>query len=152
MKKKNKRKKLRYYLTTIFFVLMVIFWLGLAGAYVLNKHRWDKAIENGILAVLSVLISFFYYRQTKNVGTTNGDDERDEYLETKTNSQMFKVTNVLIFILGMVFLIWGAFLWQNSGTNTLVIILMTIAVTLIVLWNILLLIQLILGIINEICD
>lgn len=152
MKEKNKRKKLTYYLITTIFVLLAVFWLGLAGAYVVSKNRWDKALENGILAVISVLVACFYYHQTKNVGTIAGDDERDDYLRMKTDSQMYKVTSMLILILGSVFLIWGAFLWQYSATNTLIIVLMTIAATLLILWNILLLVELILGIINEIRD
>lgn len=79
------------------------------------------------------MIALFNDHQAKNVGTVKGEDERDEYLEMKTNSQVFKIAIALVFILSLIFLIWGAFLWKNNGINTMVIVVMTIAITLTVL-------------------
>ena len=58
----------------------------------------------------------------------------------KTDHQMYKIANWLICILGLAFLIWVAFAYKCEG--------LTIAGTLSILWNILLLIGMI-GITNE---
>lgn len=147
---KNKRKRQKYYLIACFFMVLAVFWIGLSVAYILYKNRWDKTVENTFYTVVSALVALFYYYQAKNVGTVKGEDERDEYLEMKTNSQVFKIASALVLILSLIFLLWGAFLWKNNGINAMVIVVMTIAITLTVLWNVLLLIELILGIFNEV--
>ena len=85
-------------------------------------------------------LCFFYYKG-QNIGTDKDDeDERDEFIAVKTDHQMYKIANWLICILGLAFLIWVAFAYKCEG--------LTIAGTLSILWNILLLIGMI-GITNE---
>ena len=77
------------------------------------------------------------------------DDERDKFIEMKTGKTMFTISQYLIFSLGAIALI-GALILYNRGTSNDFgsMILMSIAVTLLVIWNLLILIWLIITFIN----
>ena len=84
------------------------------------------------------------------MGTDKDDeDERDEFIAVKTDHQMYKIASWLIYILSLVFLIGAAFMYENQGFTDLVLVLTTVCCTLIILWNILFLIEIIIGITNE---
>ena len=148
--KKNKKRKLKYYFSACFFTLSALLELALISLEVLQHRRQTDIPKNIIYAVfaISVAVYLFYKAKTED-GEIDDEDERDEFITVKTDHQMYKIANWLIYILSLVFLIGAAFMYEAQGFTTLVIILITIAATLSVLWNLLLLIEVIMGITNE---
>ena len=148
--KKNKKRKLKYYFSACFFTLSALLELVLIGLEILQHRRQIDIPKNIIYAVFAISFAAYLYYKAKTVGTDKDDeDERDEFIAVKTDHQMYKIANWLIYILSLVFLIGAAFMYEAQGFTTLVIILITIAATLSVLWNLLLLIEMIIGITNE---
>ena len=148
--KKNKKRKLKYYFSACFFTLSALLELALIGLEILQHRRQIDIPKNIIYAVFAISFAFYLYYKAKTVGTDKDDeDEREEFIAVKTDHQMYKIANWLIYILSLVFLTGAAFMYKAQGFTTLVIILITIAATLSVLWNLLLLIEMIIGITNE---
>ena len=148
--KKNKKRKLKYYFSACFFTLSAFLELALIGLEILQHRRQIDIPKNIIYAVFAISFAAYLYYKAKTVGTDKDDeDERDEFIAVKTNHQMYKIANWLIYILSLVFITSAAFMYEAQGFTTLVIILTTIAATLSVLWNLLLLIEMIIGITNE---
>ncbi len=117
---------------------------------VLQHQRQNSIPKNIIYAVfdISVAVYLFYKAKTEDA-EIDDEDERDEFIIVKTDHQMYKIANWLIYILSLIFMTSAAFMYEAQGFTTLVIILITIAATLCVLWNLLLLIEMIIGITNE---
>ena len=148
--KKNKKRKLKYYFSASFFTLSALLEFALISLEVLQHRRQTDIPKNIIYAVFAISFAFYLYYKAKTVGTDKDDeDERDEFIAVKTDHQMYKIANWLIYILSLVFIISAAFMYEAQGFTTPVIILTTIAATLSVLWNLLLLIEMILVITNE---
>ena len=148
--KKNKKRKLKYYFSACFFTLSALLELALISLEILQHRRQIDIPKNIIYAVFAISFAVYLYYKAKTVGTDKDDeDERDEFIAVKTDHQMYKIANWLIYILSLVFLTGAAFMYKAQGFTTLVIILITIAATLSVLWNLLLLIEMIIGITNE---
>ena len=148
--KKNKKRKLKYYFSACFFILLALLEFVLISLEVLQHRRQTDIPKNIIYAVLAISFAVYLYYKAKTVGTDKDDeDERDEFIAVKTDHQMYKIANWLIYILSLVFIISAAFMYEAQGFTTPVIILTTIAATLSVLWNLLLLIEMILVITNE---
>lgn len=148
--KKNKKRKLKYYFSACFFTLSALLELALISLEILQRRRQIDIPKNIVYAVSAISFAAYLYYKAKTVGTDKDDeDERDEFIAVKTDHQMYKIANWLIYILSLVFLTGAAFMYEAQGFTTLVIILITIAATLSVLWNLLLLIEMIIGITNE---
>ena len=148
--KKNKKRKLKYYFSACFFTLSALLELALISLEILQHRRQTDIPKNIIYAVFAISFAFYLYYKAKTVGTDKDvEDERDEFIAVKTDHQMYKIANWLIYILSMVFITSAAFMYEAQGFTIPVIILTTIAATLSVLWNLLLLIEMILGITNE---
>ena len=113
----------------------------------------DKIIQDVIWTGIFGIASFFSFYDAKKIGTSKAindeDDERDKFIEMKTGKTMFTISQYLIFSLGAIALI-GALILYNRGTSNDFgsMILMSIAVTLLVIWNLLILIWLIITFIN----
>ena len=148
--KKNKKRKIKYYCAACFFVLLALLELVLISLAVLQHQRQNSIPKNIIYAVFAISVAVYLFYKAKTVGTDEDDeDEREGFITVKTDHQMYKIASWLIYILSLVFLIGAAFMYEAQGFTTLVIILITIAATLSVLWNLLLLIEVIMGITNE---
>ena len=148
--KKNKKRKLKYYFSACFFTLSALLELALISLEILQHRRQIDIPKNIVYAVFAISVAVYLFYKAKTVGTDEDDeDERDEFITVKTDHQMYKIANWLIYILSLVFLTGAAFMYKAQGFTTLVIILITIAATLSVLWNLLLLIEVIMGITNE---
>ena len=148
--KKNKKRKIKYYCAACFFVLLALLELVLISLAVLQHQRQNSIPKNIIYAVfaISVAVYLFYKAKTEDAGIDD-EDERDEFIIVKTDHQMYKIASWLIYILSLVFLIGAAFMYENQGFTDLVLVLTTVCCTLIILWNILFLIEIIIGITNE---
>lgn len=144
---KNK-KKIGYYAETIFVLILAIVWLSFLGYDVINGRNWSKIVEDLIWTGITILITLYNYHEAKKIGIVIEDDERDNYLIMKTESQMFKLTHNLILVLGVVFLITGSILSKNNGVTVLVIVLTSVAVILLFFWMLIIVIELILLFIN----
>ena len=148
--KKNKKRKIKYYFAACFFTLSALLELALISLEILQHRRQIDIPKNIVYAVFAISFAFYLYYKAKTVGTDKDDeDERDEFIAVKTDHQMYKIASWLIYILSLVFLTSAALMYKAQGFTTLVIILITIAATLSVLWNLLLLIEMIIGITNE---
>ena len=148
--KKNKKRKIKYYFAACFFTFLALLELVLISLELLQHRRQTDIPKNIIYAVFAISFAFYLYYKAKTVGTDKDDeDERDEFIVVKTDHQMYKIANWLIYILSLIFMTGAAFMYEAQGFTTLVIILTTIAATLSVLWNLLLLIEMIIGITNE---
>ena len=148
--KKNKKRKIKYYCAACFFVLLALLELVLISLAVLQHQRQNSIPKNIIYAVFAISIAvYLFYKAKTEDAEIDDEDERDEFIIVKTDHQMYKIASWLIYILSLVFLTSAAFMYEAQGFTTLVIILTTIAATLSVLWNLLLLIEMILGITNE---
>ena len=144
---------LRAYGATLFCLILFIIWLTSLCHDVLLKYTWDKIIQDVIWTGIFGIASFFSFYDAKKIGTSKAindeDDERDKFIEMKTGKTMFTISQYLIFSLGAIALI-GALILYNRGTSNDFgsMILMSIAVTLLVIWNLLILIWLIITFIN----
>ena len=148
--KKNKKRKIKYYCAACFFVLLALLELVLISLAVLQHQRQNSIPKNIIYAVFAISVAVYLFYKAKTVGTDEDDeDERDEFIVVKTDHQMYKIASWLIYILSLVFLIGAAFMYENQGFTDLVLVLTTVCCTLIILWNILFLIEIIIGITNE---
>ena len=148
--KKNKKRKIKYYCAACFFVLLALLEVVLISLAVLQHQRQNSIPKNIIYAVfdISVAVYLFYKAKTED-GEIDDEDERDEFITVKTDHQMYKIASWLIYILSLVFLIAAAFIYEAQGFTDLVLVLTTVCCTLIILWNILFLIEIIIGITNE---
>ena len=148
--KKNKKRKLKYYFSACFFILLALLELVLICLEVLQHRRQTDIPKNIIYAVFAISFAFYLYYKAKTVGTDKDDeDERDEFIAVKTDHQMYKIANWLIYILSLIFMTGAAFMYESQGFTDLVLVLTTVCCTLIILWNILFLIEIIIGITNE---
>lgn len=149
----QKKKKLRAYGATLFCLILFIIRLTSLCHDALLKYTWDKIIQDVIWTGIFGIASFFSFYDAKKIGTSKAindeDDERDKFIEMKTGKTMFTISQYLIFSLGAIALI-GALILYNRGTSNDFgsMILMSIAVTLLVIWNLLILIWLIITFIN----
>ncbi|QQP28444.1 hypothetical protein [Lactobacillus ultunensis] len=148
MSKANKRKRMKYYLGAGIFIILTLFQLFILGQHLLNDAGWGQILKDVIWTVLLLLVTLGDYAIAKDVGTPDDDDERDNYIEMKTEHQLMKITMVLLWVLGAVFLAGGIILAKNSGVNTLVSALILVAIVLLTLWTLLIVIELILFAIN----
>ena len=117
---------------------------------VLQHQRQNSIPKNIIYAVfaISVAVYLFYKAKTEDA-EIDDEDERDEFIIVKTDHQMYKIASWLIYILSLAFLIGAAFMYETQCFTDLVLVLTTVCCTLIILWNILFLIEIIIGITNE---
>lgn len=147
-----KRKKIRAYGSTLFFLVLFIIWLFFLAQDVLNNNGWDKVIKDIIWTVILGGATFFTFHDAKSIGTSkyvNDEDEHDKYIELKTDKMMFNISQNLILILGVITLVWGLIVSKQVGAdNFLAMTLVTVAITLLFVWNLLLAIWLIVTYIN----
>ena len=148
--KKNKKRKLKYYFSACFFTLSALLELALINLEILQHRRQTDIPKNIIYAVfaISVAVYLFYKAKTED-GEIDDEDERDEFIIVKTDHQMYKIASWLIYILSLVFLTSAALMYKAQGFTDLVLVLTTVCCTLVILWNILFLIEVIMGITNE---
>ena len=148
--KKNKKRKLKYYFSASFFTLSALLELALISLEILQHRRQIDIPKNIVYAVFAISVAAYLFYKAKTVGTDIDDeDERDEFIIVKTDHQMYKIASWLIYILSLVFLIGAVFMYEAQGFTDLVLVLTTVCCTLIILWNILFLIEMIMGITNE---
>lgn len=69
------------------------------------------------------------------------DDERDEYIEAKTDQKMYKIAKYVIFILGAICTVAASIVYTNVGFTTLTIVLMSVGITLLLVWNLLMILN-----------
>ncbi|RMC47770.1 hypothetical protein F5ESL0230_00175 [Lactobacillus sp. ESL0230] len=148
MKKNNQKRKLMYYLETFFFLLCSVLSLYELGRDFLYKVEWIKLLKDSVWLVLAIIVTIGSFFRAKDVGTSQDDDERDRYLTMKVDQQAYRITKVLLFVIGYGLFAWGMILSKSVGYNEQVMVIVIISAVLVGLWNLLLLIELILGLYN----
>ncbi|MBA1392523.1 hypothetical protein EQ500_01190 [Lactobacillus sp. XV13L] len=148
---KNKKRKLRYYAETVFFMLCTASQLFMLSQHMLKHFAWPYIVKDLIWLVLSVVVTVGAYLSAKDVGTSEDldADERNKYLSMKTEQQVLKIFNTLLFVLGYGFLAGGVIFFQKSTTSYTAFVLVAIAIVLIALWNLLIVIELVLYFVND---
>ena len=101
MKKNDKKRKLKYAISTVFFLIVTI--LDVFDLYNDIFNGRGHTIKDLIWLVILILATCGNYYLMKDVGTIDDDDERDAYVEMKTNSMMFNILNWIIIIASIVF-------------------------------------------------
>lgn len=148
MNKKNKRRKFGWGICTLIILISVV-----GNAYFLFNdivsHHSGNLFKDITNLIISIIITIISYYEMKNIGTTKDeeDDERDKYLKMKTESQVFRILNWLLFIVGAIFYIWGLVLGKTV-IDTRTIILFVIGFVLLISWFISLVLELILAFVN----
>lgn len=154
MKKNDnlKKKKLRAYGSTIFFLLLFVCWLFILSHDVFSNNGWGKIIKDIIWAAILGVATFCSFHDARTIGTSkyiNDEDERDKYIELQTDKMMYNISQNLILILGIIALVWGLIVGKQAGANDfLAMALVIVAITLLFVWNLLLVIWLIVTYIN----
>ncbi|WP_147440860.1 hypothetical protein [Lactobacillus sp. ESL0230] len=137
-----------YYLETFFFLLCSVLSLYELGRDFLYKVEWIKLLKDSVWLVLAIIVTIGSFFRAKDVGTSQDDDERDRYLTMKVDQQAYRITKVLLFVIGYGLFAWGMILSKSVGYNEQVMVIVIISAVLVGLWNLLLLIELILGLYN----
>lgn len=146
MNKNNKKRKFKYGLSTIFFLAIAAIYIFYLTQDILNGR--GKFVHDLIWLVISILISLGNYWAMKDVGTIDDEDERDNYVEMKTNNLMYKITNRILFISGIVSMAGGYMIYTRRGNNSLFVVLVAIGVVLLLIWNLIMIINLVILVIN----
>lgn len=133
---------------TIFFALCSALQLFFLVTDVINR-KTGNCIKDIIWLVVSVCLTIGYFYAAKNFGTSKmeEDDERDKFIQSKTNNQAFNILQWVLFISGGVVEIFALILAQN-GIDSRTIIIFIIASVLLFLWTFSWILQMILLIIN----
>lgn len=105
-------------------------------------------IKDLIWLVILILATCGNYYLMKDVGTIDDDDERDAYVEMKTNSMMFNILNWIIIIASIVFSVWGVILYSRNGNETWAFTLIIIGAVLSAIWILTIIINFIVWAVN----
>lgn len=136
------KKRIIYIGETVFCLLIAILWLVSLSQDILNKVDWADALKDFIWLIIFGIATWYNFYQAKTIGTTkfedDVDDERDQYIEMKTNKLMFNISLNLLMILGALLLICGMVWGKTAGLADIrVIILVTTGVAFLLLWTLL---------------
>lgn len=148
MEKNNQKRKLVYYLEAFFFLLCSVLTLYELGRDFLSKVEWIKLLKDSVWLVLAVIVTVGSFWRAKDVGTSEDDDKRDRYLTMKVDQQVYRITKVLLFMIRFGLFASGMILSKSVGYNEQVVVIIIISAVLVGLWNLLLLIEFILGLYN----
>lgn len=153
-KTKNiQKRRHRYLLLATGSLLLTIAFLFFLGDDLLVRGEWLKAVKDLIFIGFFGISTWFNFHQARTIGTDkfedDADDERDEYIDMKTNKVMFSISLNLLMILGAALLIGGAVLGRSVGTDDIrVMVLASVGITLLMLWNLLMIIWFVVYVIN----
>ncbi|MCT7840505.1 hypothetical protein AAA410_11045 [Lactobacillus crispatus] len=96
-------------------------------------------------------VGYFYSTKYIGIAKIEEDDERDKFIQTKTNNQAFNILQWVLFVLGAVTIIIDVNLGQ-MGLDSRAMVIIVVGVVLIFLWAFSWILQLILMIINYFCN
>ena len=92
------KKRIIYIGETVFCLLIAVLWLFSLSQGILNKVDWADAIKDFIWLIIFGIATWYNFHQAKTIGTTkfedDVDDERDQYIEMKTNTSMKTIKEV----------------------------------------------------------
>lgn len=154
-KKETRKKRLRYFRTFALFLILFVFWLIFLIIDISHGGNWGKVIKDAIWTIILGLAAFFSYEDLRKNGTSKfiDDDERDKFVEMKTDSLMYKISVDLIAGLGVIALGSGMILGKQAASNDFLVMTLTIiGIAFLLIWNLLLIIWLVVYFINEARD
>lgn len=125
------------------YAVLAIGWGALLIFDLINKDG-GRAIKDCIWMLIFGFFAFGYYK----FGIEK-EDERDEFVKAKTEQKMYRIAYFLIVVLGTIFVIAAGIVDHNEGVTTPTMILMSIGVVLLLLWNLLTVIEIVLSIVND---
>ncbi|MBW7986509.1 hypothetical protein E0700_07550 [Lactobacillus helveticus] len=146
MKKNDKKRKLKYAISTVFFLIVTI--LDVFDLYNDIFNGRGHTIKDLIWLVILILATYGNYYLMKDVGTIDDDDERDAYVEMKTNSMLLNILNWIIIIASIVFSVWGVILYSRNGNEALAFTLIIIGAVLSAIWILTIIINFIVWAVN----
>lgn len=141
---KKKEAKISASIWTILMILLMccnIFFLTID----ITKHHSGNYIKDIIYLLISMLLVFIFYHETKKTGTINNDDERDNFIQMKAESQAFNIIEWILPLSAIALMIWASLVKNNEIA---VSVLGGIAIVLNLLWFVLIILELILLAVN----
>lgn len=145
MTKKNKRRQLGWALQTLLLLVLS----GFQIYFIFNDvftHTGDL-LKDIVSCLVCSFLTIGSYWEMKDVGTSENDDERDKFVEMKTEAQMFKIMNWLLFIVGAIGIVGGTLL-VNHGNTDQGYALVIAGIPLLLIWSLCLIIELVLLFVN----
>ncbi len=145
MTKKNKRRQLGWALQTL--LLLVV--TGFQIYFIFNDvftHTGDL-LKDIVSCLVCSFLTIGSYWEMKDVGTSEDDNERDQFVEMKTEAQMFKIMNWLLFIVGAIGIVGGTLLVKHGNADQGYALVID-GIPLLLIWSLCLIIELVLLFVN----
>lgn len=146
MKKNDKKRKIKYAISTVFFLVVTI--LDVFDLYNDIFNGRGHIIKDLIWLVILILATWGNYYLMKDVGTIDDDDERDDYVQMKTDSITYHILEWIIIIASVAFSAWGVILYSKNGNEELAFVLIIIGVVLSSIWILTIIINFIIWLVN----
>lgn len=146
MKKNDKKRKIKYAISTVFFLVVTI--LDVFDLYNDIFNGCGHIIKDLIWLVILILATWGNYYLMKDVGTIDDDDERDDYVQMKTDSITYHILEWIIIIASVAFSAWGVILYSKNGNEELAFVLIIIGVVLSSIWILTIIINFIIWLVN----
>lgn len=84
----------------------------------------------------------------KDIGTIDDDDERDDYVQMKTDSTSYHILEWIIIIASVAFSAWGVILYSKNGNEQLAFVLIIIGAVLSSIWILTIIINFLIWLVN----
>ncbi|WP_251716181.1 hypothetical protein [Lactobacillus agrestimuris] len=146
--KNEKKRRLKYTLATILTFLMTLIWVVFLILDITNVHNGNP-IQDIIYVIVLLVVTMLEYFRLRDIGTPDDEDERDNYIDQRVNAKMYKISQWIILGLAAVLMCFAGFLYKQPGNHDFAFAVGLIAVTLGMLWNVFLLIEIIISVIVE---
>src|SRR5699024_5840576 len=96
MKKNDKKRKTKYTISTVFFLIITI--IDMVDLYNDIFNGRGHTIKDLVWLVILILVTLGNYYLMKDIGTIDDDDERDDYVQMKTDSTSYHILEWIIII------------------------------------------------------
>lgn len=146
MKKNDKKRKTKYTISTVFFLIITI--IDMVDLYNDIFNGRGHTIKDLIWLVILILVTLGNYYLMKDIGTIDDDDERDDYVQMKTDSTSYHILEWIIIIASVAFSAWGVILYSKNGNEQLAFVLIIIGAVLSSIWILTIIINFIIWLVN----
>lgn len=146
MKKNDKKRKTKYAISTVFFLIITI--IDMVDLYNDIFNGRGHTIKDLVWLVILILVTLGNYYLMKDIGTIDDDDERDDYVQMKTDSTSYYILEWIIIIASVAFSAWGVILYSKNGNEQLAFVLIIIGAVLSSIWILTIIINFIIWLVN----
>ena len=146
MKKNDKKRKIKYAISTVFFLIITI--IDMVDLYNDIFNGRGHTIKDLVWLVILILVTLGNYYLMKDIGTIDDDDERDDYVQMKADSTSYHILEWIIIIASVAFSAWGVILYSKNGNEQLAFVLIIIGAVLSSIWILTIIINFIIWLVN----